>query len=134
MKIPKIAILCVTTTAACQEPLFGDWDLNEICYSQSGQEECDSFPQSYADGSSISLVMTIESDWTGGMEQTFTGESSGTYTFPVEAEKKAANSYEIEIEVPGSSLSLDCTLASTALDCETAVSGVSAEYRFTKQQ
>ena len=133
MKIPKIAILGVTTTAACQDPLFGDWDLNEICYSQSGQEECESFPQSYADGTSISLAMTIENDWSGGMEQTFTGDSSGTYTFPLAAEKKADNSYEIEIEVPGDSLNLDCTLAATALDCETTQVGVSVQYRFTKQ-
>ena len=132
MKIPHIAILSVTTTAACADPLIGDWDLNEVCISGDGEEECQSFPQSY-DGGSASLVMTVEDDWTGEMNQVITGEYAATYTFPLTAEKEAANTYKIIVDVPDTTINFDCNLDSTALDCEASMSGMSANYKFTKK-
>ena len=133
MNIPRIAMLGVTTTAACADPIIGDWNLNEVCMSGNGEEYCDSFPQTYESGGSVSLLMTIEDDLSGEMKQVITGEDAATYSFPLTTEKEANKQYSITVDTPDSPLLLDCSMVSESLNCTMGVNGFTTNYQFTKQ-
>ena len=137
MKIPNIAILGVTTTAACADPIIGDWNLNEVCFNASGSEYCQSFPLE-EDGTTSSVSMKIESDLTGEMVQEVTGADNYTYSFPVTAEKEAANEYKITIsastDADAEVMPFDCTLEDKALSCLAVMEGMNVDYKYEKQQ
>ena len=133
MKIPRIAILGVTTTAACADPIIGDWNLNEVCMNGNGEEYCQSFPQTYENGDAVSILMTVEDDWSGEMKQIVTGEDAATYSFPLTTEKEADKQYNITIDTPDTPLLFNCSMASESMDCEMSSSGITANYKFLKQ-
>ena len=136
MKIPQITILGVTATA-CADPIIGTWNLNEVCFSEDGNQQCQTFPiEEY--GSSSSLEMIIEDDLTGEIKQISTGEYNQTYTFPLTVEKEANRNYKITIRESEASntemVNFDCSLEPESLRCLTTMEGMSVDYRYEKQQ
>ena len=134
MNIPKITLIGITT-AACTDPLIGDWNLNEVCLGESEEAQCQEFPYT-SDGMTYYLEMSINEDFTGEMRQITSGNENASYSFPVTAEKEAANTYKIKLDTSsegGNITTLNCTLASKELQCSADLQASNIDYTFEKE-
>ena len=137
MKIPRIAILGMTTTTACADPIIGEWSLASFCLNGEGEEYCTSFPMTEYD-STTSITMIIEDDLSGELTQSASytdGTEPYSYSVDISVEKESANQYEISWSDSGTTSQLDCNVRLPQLECafDDPSSNVSGAYTFNKQ-
>lgn len=118
--IPTVSALSMGMTAACTDPIVGDWSLSNYAYGTYSTD----YPYTYTYGTTeliIEINMTIDSDGLGTFQQLYTYTvDAGTpevydYSYGLTATETTSKQYTIDIGEGG--LVLDCGLDGKVLTC-----------------
>lgn len=110
-KIPLIPLSLSLTTAACVDPIIGDWDCTRFC--QEGY--CLDMPyenNGYMTSISLQISEDLAGNWTQRLGYADNVDSDSTV---INVVSEGGNQYKINFEED--TTSLDCGLDSSELDC-----------------
>ena len=126
MRIPSI-VLATITTAACTDPMVGDWELDgepqcqENTYEEGTVSYCISFDwdfsldEEYKGDTTIATTMKMEGTYADGT-LAYSEEETYDYQGTVSA-TETENGYDIAFDVENDEVVLGCTLSEAQLDC-----------------
>jgi hypothetical protein len=122
--IPAVSALGLSMTAACTDPLVGEWEGATLSYGGVTVDLPYTSTSTY-NGHTYSyytaLHITVLKDLTGTLKQTYIYTYDGAsnpaqvYQYALSATKSASKTYDIS--VPTEQLALSCSVAKTVLSC-----------------
>ncbi len=123
--VPAASALGLSLTAACSDPIIGEWQLTSLGYVG---EQASEYPYTYTstyDGTTISSTI----DYRLTIDKELAGEFVGIYTYTKGTDTPEVYEYAYAltatrskktyaISITGYDIDLSCTIDKTALDCE----------------
>jgi hypothetical protein len=137
--LPVVSALGLSLTAACSDPLVGEWEASRI--SAGGASEDLPFTYSYTYNSqdytvTTSFHLSVERGFAGTFTTLYTKAASGgvstpyQYDFGLIATRTDKGAYDISVT---GLLGLSCTLARKVLTCDDTDPSSDLQFEFGKQ-